>query len=199
MTITRMKTRSGFVSNSSSCSFIIGEADDSLLNLAKKTLYDEIKQTIIPVTVNQVAEKLLEESGRPKTLKNFIRSSKGVEYDYVVFRSINQPTEIFYMSVLGEKYNKNIFISTCNNEIQYWYKALDKMSDEHGIKYKCLDEDGFYEKIEKEYYSISNRTFNISDIDDRIYSKLNYIELRSKGFNVCVFPEYESGLIDMEE
>ena len=198
MTIVDMKIRNGFISNSSSSSFLIGERGDNLLRLAKKTLFETASEAVVPVSVNQVAINFLEASGRKKTLKEFLKCSKGVEYDYVTFRSINHPTEIFYMNILGEKYDRNIFISTCNNEGQYWGNGLDKISKDNNVPVEYLGEDGFYEELEMKFYNSTNKLFESVYSGDGLYTRLNYQEIKLRGFKVCVFSDYESGFADEE-
>ncbi len=111
-----MKIRNGFVSNSSSASFLIKTgSSDPLLRLALEVTGKSYKA----ITVYEVACEMLIASGRNKTLHD-LKKLKG-NYDYICFPSINEDTQIFYTD------EGNIIVKTCNNESFAWRDAMEKI------------------------------------------------------------------------
>lgn len=113
-----MKIRQGFVSNSSSASFLIKAGpSDPLLRLAM-----EVTGQLSPqVSVFDVACEMLRASGRNRTLHE-LKKKKG-DYDMIEFPSCNEETKIYY----DEEDHSTIYITTCNNESQYWDLAMEKI------------------------------------------------------------------------
>jgi hypothetical protein len=111
-----VKIRSGFVSNSSSASFMIKTGpSDPLLRLAMEVTGQKQKA----VTVYEVACEMLRASSRNRTLHE-LKKVKG-NYDYIEFPSINEETCIYY----DDEDPSTILITTFNNESQSWDSAMD--------------------------------------------------------------------------
>lgn len=192
-----MKFRTGFVSNSSSSSFVIGEIVDPLLSLARQAVWEYEKKISIPVSLNEVTKELLKKSGRKKTLKEFTHMSKSTKFDYVAFESINYPTEIFYMKPFTHNGDFTIFISTCNNESSYWEEAINAIRIKHNVRVEHDGDDGFYEKIYQRFGDLKKNLFQNSGAG--LGTRIDFNELKKLGYNVLVFEDYEEGFANQEE
>jgi hypothetical protein len=200
-----MKIRSGFVSNSSSSSFIInGDGEDALLTLAKITIAAHEQKGFIPVSVNQVAEEFLRASNRMETLSKLLEQKK--KFDYIVFRTVNYPTEIFYLKPFTTPEDPTIFISTCNNEWDSWEQATRAIEHKYSIKVISRGENGYYDHVrekfrsshEKYFYSGTGYQSNGDDYD-YLNPNINFEELEKSGYDVMFFPDYEDGELEKKE
>jgi len=118
-----MKIRNGFVSNSSSASFIIKMDTEPLLKLALEAIGKKQKT----ITVFEVACQMLKASGRRGTLGKLRKEKK--DYDCIEFPSINEDTCIYY----DEDHTK-ILINTCNNELVAWRQAMEEIRFGPGVE-----------------------------------------------------------------
>jgi hypothetical protein len=111
-----MKIRKGFVSNSSSSSFIISDKDfHSVRDLAKYMIKKQIKEAIY--------EDYYWKDDSIKDDKNQIKKLKSLnENQPVSFPSCNYDT---YIKKIGDQY----FVSTCNNTDWDLYKFHTKLSE----------------------------------------------------------------------
>lgn len=129
-----MKIRQGFVSNSSSASFIIKTGpSDLLLNLAMEVTGRK-KEFL---SVYDIACIMLKSCGRRKTLNKLIRAKD--DYDYISFPSVNEDTEIYRV----EEYPNVVYISTCNNEYMSWEQAMQRIK-ELGVE-EIIESDSAYD------------------------------------------------------
>lgn len=127
-----MKIRNGFVSNSSSQSFVIGNAGNELLEKAKKAIGEKT------ISVKDVALIFLEEitkeemgelekddeySQRRLTQRKELKKARD-DVKYVAFDSFNENTYVFY-------YEDNIIVETTRNlDLS---KAVDRIDKTHNI------------------------------------------------------------------
>ena len=126
-----MRIRSGFVSNSSSTSFIVGECTDLLLREALRAIGEK------HISVRDVAMEMLRASGRVNTLETLEKDP--TDYDHIMFRSCNEDTEIFLQE------DGTIAITTCNNEYDAWKIAMDEIESKFRTPVKYMGEDWCYE------------------------------------------------------
>ena len=157
-----MKNRGGFVSNSSSTSFVIQILPDPLVASAIEGLKaNNLPTNFSPITVKDVARELLAAQIKDRLFEDYGAESldqkkeqlKRLETEsddliYILFNSCNYDTEVF-------QYDTNtILILTCNNENTAWDLAIDSIRGSfdflklyEGDGSKAIDE--FYES---EYY-----------------------------------------------
>lgn len=129
-----MKIRQGFVSNSSSASFLIKTGpSDPLLNLAMEAIGQKPKT----LSVYDIACIMLKACGKNRTLHE-LKKAKG-DYDFIVFPTINEDTEIYRV----EENPNVVYISTCNNEYTAWTEAMEKIK-EFGVE-EIIESDSAYD------------------------------------------------------
>lgn len=126
-----MRIRNGFVSNSSSTSFVIGECTDLLLREALRVIGER------HISVREVAMEMLRASGRVNTLG--MLENDFADYDHIVFRSCNEDTEIFLQE------DGTIAVTTCNNEYNFWEIAMKEIESKFRTPTKCMGEGWCYE------------------------------------------------------
>ena len=129
-----MKIRSGFVSNSSSASFIIGEEHEPLL---KQALLATGKSLTF-ATPYQVAVEMLKASDRKETLKK-LKSYKKKDYDSICFPSINEDTQIYAV-------DGTVYVEACNNESFSWDVAMEQIHTKYNVKVTPMYESADFPK-----------------------------------------------------
>lgn len=194
-----MKCRTGFVSNSSSMSFIC-KVENSLLNEAARICkeHHKIDVNYEPMSVKRIAIEFLSQqikyyksfsnpdyndiiTHRKKCLKKLKKSG---ELDYVVFPACNYDTEIFKLD------ESTILIFTCNNEKEAWDYAVEslEMSGNMYIKYT---EDA-HNMLPKKYdlYSKSNKK-DYDNLQSRgeygVFVSVNILQLKRDGKRMLLF------------
>jgi hypothetical protein len=152
-----MKIRQGFVSNSSSSSFVINLPSDLLykayqgLSLEERANYKgnlltpngvaaEMLEALINHCKNTEDERYSED--RQEVLDRLLESKQA---DYVYFHSGNYNTEIYQIN------SNQIVVHTCNNEFEAWDRAIDSIRRKFHAKVETYGDDGLPEEIEDEY------------------------------------------------
>jgi len=131
-----MKIRAGFVSNSSSTSFVIGSIQEPLFYKAMEA----IDENNIP-SIKEVAREMLVASGRRIMVKWLDKIPDNVKM--ISFNSCNYETQI-----LSDDYRVIIF--TCNNEQIEWLEAFKILENKYNVGYKYFNEDD--DEINKKFY-----------------------------------------------
>ncbi|MFW6002097.1 MAG: hypothetical protein ACOCQD_02050 [archaeon] len=142
-----MKIRNGFVSNSSSSSFVIGGAGNQLLEKAKKALGEQtltVKDVAL-VFLEEIIEEEKEELSRDEEdlQKRFsqrrVLKKTNDDVRYVHFDSFNENTDVFY-------YEDNIVVMTTRNlDLS---GAVEKIEKTHQI---WGEEEGYPFDFDPEY------------------------------------------------
>lgn len=126
-----MKIRTGFVSNSSSSSFVVNAGND-LYNKANKALVDAGEKTGLVVTPKIIAkEMLLSLEERDDSLRRL--SEVPDDAVYICFQSCNYDTEIF-------QYKEKILIETCNNNYSEWENVMNTLRKKYNVSIKSMSE-----------------------------------------------------------
>ena len=155
-----MKTRNGFVSNSSSCSFIVSLKDHpNTISLAKEM----IEQRYLNRTVYNSDEY---EEDRYDMLKNNLNTIAANIQDHnlspnLAFKSCNFDTFITQIEV-GEAKTKYIYVATCNNEKWGIHKTIPK---EPIYKHNKHNKHDFMATYEESQY------FNEGDLYDSVWDR----------------------------
>lgn len=154
-----MKKRSGFVSNSSSASFIIGNVEDPLLIKA----LESIDQKTTP-HIKEVAYQMLDKSDRKKMLKWLDSIPDDVKY--IAFNSINYETEIFEIPSC-------ILVLTCNNEWFSWENAFEMIKSSYGSSYQGIEETDLYEQLVMDSEYLDSRDYKFNELSEEAYLTLS--------------------------
>ncbi len=154
-----MKIRTGFVSNSSSASFIIGSINEPLLSKAMEAVNEA---TTIPI--KEVAKEMLVASDRGIMVKWLDKLPDDIKM--ITFNSCNYETQI-----LSD--DSCIVIFTCNNEWYEWEQAFKVLKDRYGIDSKSFDDD--CDDINKKFfYEYKEILFKELEDEYPIYTKFSF-------------------------
>lgn len=169
-----MKTRNGFVSNSSSSSFIISDKDfPTVRSLAKYMIKKKIRETSDYQDYDWKDESINEDEKNIEKLKNLDENQS------VSFPSCNYDT---YIKKIGDQY----FVATCNNtdwdlnsystkisektkeSLNELLKTYDESSDEYENIYDILNNNGYYNEfyhIDNDYYDLRHDIIGVETYD----------------------------------
>lgn len=189
-----MKKRIGFISNSSSSSFVINLLKDDLIRWSVSGIRYNKEEPNIGPSIKEVAEDFLRSHMKyyidneiPNNIKKLIKILKSQPDDivYVYFNSINYGTEIF-------KYEDHFLIFTCNNENEAWIEAMDTLKSKYPhINY---EEDHNYESdiIKKFRQTKYYNNFNENQVEKSIFNIVDFEQLVKDGFKVAILenPSY---------
>ena len=148
-----MKIRNGFVSNSSSSSFVIGGAGDQLLEKAKKALGEKtltVKDVALIFLEEVIEEEKEELAGDEEDLQRRFSQRRELkkasdDVKYVTFDSFNEDTHVFY-------YDDNIVVMTTRNlDLS---GAVEKIEETHQI---WGEEEGYPFDFDPEYEFDKNK------------------------------------------
>ncbi len=128
-----MKIRNGFVSNSSSTSFVIGCAAEPLLAKAL-----EATKSVVSIPIKEVAREMLKASDREEYIRWFDKLPENIKY--IVFQSCNYETQIMDIGT-------GVLILTCNNEQAEWEKAFDIIEERFSTTYRGIEETDEYDEL----------------------------------------------------
>lgn len=155
-----MKIRAGFVSNSSSASFVLGEIQEPLLFKAMEAVK---KTNILPI--KEVAKEMLIASDRNNIVKWLDKLPDDIKM--ITFNSCNYETHI-----LSDDYRVIIF--TCNNEQQEWEKAFDVLKNKYDVNHNSFDEYDCDDVNKKFFYEYGEVLFKELDEKYPIYTKFSF-------------------------
>ena len=201
-----MKIRTGFVSNSSSQSFLIslfGDQGDqnALLDKAMRVVAESNEREDLKFpTVKEVTEAFLkaqvenykiddeieDHSNKDEAFDRLSQAPNDV--DYTVFRACNYDCEVY-----NEAFGR-IVICTCNNESQAWDDALYELTE----KYPHIKIDRWGEDLPERYYDDqpSNKYYKYSKATTKEEKKKlylgthwNYIKMEKDGKKIAVLEE----------
>jgi len=156
-----MKLRNGFVSNSSSSSFIIGSVGDPLLLKAMEAA-GESKN----IPIKDVAREMLKSSDRKKYIKWLKKVPENVKF--ICFNSCNYDTEIM-------AYENYVTVLTCNNESFDWDTAFDIIETRYNVNRKYIEDTDLWEDLVRgsPYYS-TNGEYKFDEFNDDLSIYLTY-------------------------
>ena len=169
-----MKLRTGFVSNSSSSSFLIGEVRDPLLMKAMEAVDGRGD-----IPIREIAKQMLKASDRKDHIQWLDKIPENTKF--ICFQSCNYETEI--MDVGG-----CTTILTCNNESSEWDEAFEVIETRYNVTRKYIEETDTWEDLVRgsPYYSYSDYTF--SELDETFEVNLHYsLEKIAKEYGPAVY------------
>jgi hypothetical protein len=158
-----MKFRTGFVSNSSSASFIIGDIQDSLFFKAIQAVED----INIP-PIKEVAREMLIVSKRKSIIKWLDKIPDNVKM--ITFSSCNYETQIL-------SNDSCIIIFTCNNEQTEWEQAFTSIKNKYGLGWEYYPDEVADEIKNKFYYRYEEIEFKDLDEEYPVYSLFSFKDI----------------------
>lgn len=167
-----MKTRNGFVSNSSSSSFIIGEFMEPLLAKAYEAVSGKAS-----LPIKEVAIQMLRASDRESHIKWLAKLPDNIQY--IVFNSCNYESEIMDMG-------HGVLVLTCNNEYDSWETALTTIERTYDMGYKYIEDSDIYEELvyKNPLYDYSSGGIIFKELDEEcpIYTHFDFVAVaKEKG------------------
>lgn len=136
-----MKIRTGFVSNSSSASFIIGNAiiDPLLVKAVEAVRNAGYEEDPTIISIKDVALEMFKSSDRNDHIKWLDKLSDNVKL--LTFASCNYETEIMALD------DGSVMILTCNNEQDAWEPALNILSNRYNREWQNIEESNLYDDL----------------------------------------------------
>jgi hypothetical protein len=183
-----MKIRAGFVSNSSSASFVIRFQGDPLLRAATEALNEKVRF----ITVKEIAREYLKAQAKNSEFEGFKKDKRKQalarlekapsDVDYVTFKACNYDCEIFQVD------DNTVAISTCNNEYDAW-QAANKILQEKYPSIKIEGDDCLPDEYgdKHPYYK-----YNATPEDQRkcyVGGHFNYVKMERDGYKIAILDE----------
>ena len=185
-----MKVRQGFISNSSSASFIVTlNGAMPLYGKAIKALRDtgNLKNLKFPTPKQIAIEMLTAANGDGVNDERYTEALGCIDaidddVDFVAFPSINEETEIFKIE------EGRILVRTCNNQWESWEYAIEKIKS----KYPDAQVETFSEGDEPEEFHEDWDIWN-NDADNKnnsYYLHFNYLKMKREEKKIFLLQEY---------